>query len=97
MRQSCGARISSATRKQGGLWTMSRAWWSGICARRELTTKRRSALCDGDCVAQRRRDRRGRCQAERANVLGGFVASFHLRSVPLCCLTEDEVEERRHD
>ncbi len=26
-----------------------------------------------------------------------FVASFHLRSVPLCCLTEDEVGERQHD
>ena len=27
----------------------------------------------------------------------GFVASFHLRDVPLCCSTDFEVEERRHD
>ena len=27
----------------------------------------------------------------------GFVASFHLRGVPLCCSPEREVEEKRHD
>jgi hypothetical protein len=42
---------------------------------------------------------RDRCQAVLMVARGraGFVATFHLRGVPLCCSTDREVEERRHD
>lgn len=37
-------------------------------------------------------DERGRVVVQK-----GFVATFPLRGVPLCCSPNREVEERRHD
>jgi hypothetical protein len=34
---------------------------------------------------------------ERLPDIPGFVATLHLMGVPLCCSTDREVEERRHD